>query len=117
MKVSQLIEILQKMPPDVDIVTHANNHTTNHDDGMMVGLARLTNYKEPPAVVIVGNWQGWNIGHWHGSVTIDGPTYRVASKRYDRNDGEIHEVRLRHVPAGRRATYEPTPERWEFDDV
>ena len=48
MKVSQLIEALQHMPPDVEVVTHANNHTTSDRATMRVALFGSR--------CVVGNW-------------------------------------------------------------
>jgi ribosomal protein L35AE/L33A len=60
MKVSQLIEALQSMPPDADIITHANNHTAGRDDTMRVGLVREVNNRGEP-VVCVGNWSAYHL--------------------------------------------------------
>lgn len=76
MKVSQLIEALQAMPPDADIITHANNHHCGWDDTIRVGLVRCGS-REP--VVCIGNWSDFHLpkeGYCY-SYEVAGRVFRV----------------------------------------
>ncbi len=65
MKVSQLIEILQQMPQDAVVLTHANNHDTSpygRIDDMRVAAGTVefggTEPAPPLNIVLIGNWTG-----------------------------------------------------------
>lgn len=113
MTVAQLIEALREMPQDAEILTHANNHTTGLGANNDQRVAVATYCKE--TVVVIGNWSGWSIGHWHGSVVPLEPVFQVQT--WGEKKGELCRATIRHVPAHRapRTTYEDVRESWTLD--
>ncbi len=116
MKVHQLIEALQRMPQDAEVLTHADNHTTGlgTNNDIRVAVASYSGYLGPAEVVVVGNWSGWNIGHWAGAVVPRAPVYEVLTWGDDK--GELRERAIVHKPAHkeREWSYRDVPESWEF---
>lgn len=75
MKVAQLIEMLQQMPQEAEVLTHANNHQTSpygKGENMRVaaGTVKFGDNTPPRDIVLIGNWSGLTLDS--GAATGDG---------------------------------------------
>lgn len=108
MKVSQLIEVLGRMDPEAEIVTHANNHTTNPDSAVTVGVA---DHYEGKEVVVIGNWRADSFRD--RNLVPKGIVWRV--RAYGDDPGMLNPYRLEHIPATQdRFRFPVTSESWSF---
>lgn len=103
MTVRQLIEALSALPQDAQILTHANNHTTGLGTNNTQHVAEAE--YEGAQVVVIGNWDGWNVGHWHGRIKPVSPVFFV--RTWGEEAGELKRGRLVREPARtEQRTYE-----------
>lgn len=59
MKVSELIEILKKCPQDVEVISHADNHTALHGGRCKLRVALMETYAGPR--ICIGNMTRRNV--------------------------------------------------------
>ena len=59
MNVSELIKILEKCPQDVDVISHANNHTALHGGECRLRVALMDTYAGPR--ICIGNMSRRNV--------------------------------------------------------
>jgi hypothetical protein len=100
MKVSQLIEALQAMPPEAEVFAHANNHHFSPSgETMRVGLVRFPHTLVPSVpMVCVGNWNEYHLKHRRNDYEVVGPVFSVNNRSYGKRQGEL--VRERAVERG-----------------
>lgn len=113
MTVAQLIEALQRMPPDAPILTHANNHSTGLGSNNDQRVA-LTLCSGRPAVII-GNWDEYNVNGW-GPEKVPREVWAVQT--WGPRAGLLvrGSMKLREETTRAHTRRETIPAHWEFTD-
>ncbi len=97
MKVSDLIQALQRMPQDAEILTHANNHHTSQGETMRVGLAQNVFSKAGGLFVFVGNWNDYTLRQLEGTYKFAPTSWAVVRDKSGKLVEEEHVFEPEHV--------------------